>query len=138
MSLSSIMSGADTEPSAPTPHRPSSKASTAPPPAEYTPPVAALPNVELPSTDSVGKIAKANAYPLTNGTSAQLPRPPVQIQQPDERDVEIEVAKIEAMDLSDVESTGWEAQREEYRQRGLKRALAIELAESGKRKVWVI
>ena len=45
------------------------------------------------------------------------------------------MAEIDAMDLSDVDLPGFSREREDFRQKGMKRALEIERVEAGKRKV---
>jgi DNA helicase INO80 len=54
---------------------------------------------------------------------------------PDEAQVEAELARIETMEMSDVDGPGFEAEKEDYLQRGRKRALDAEDMEVSKRKV---
>ncbi|KAF2755891.1 hypothetical protein EJ05DRAFT_467329 [Pseudovirgaria hyperparasitica] len=135
MSLSSIMSGTDTEPAAQSLQRKPSKTSIPTAPTEYADVAATSPKVERPVSRSTAVLPRSPEKPVANGVSySVVQRPPVHVPQPDERDVELELMRIDSKDLSDVEGPGWEAEKEEYKQRGLKRALAIELQESGKRK----
>lgn len=53
----------------------------------------------------------------------------------DEAQVEAELARIETMEMSDADLPGFEAEKADYSQRGLKRALEIETNEVDKRKV---
>lgn len=54
---------------------------------------------------------------------------------PDEAQVEAELARIETMEMSDVDGPGFEAEKENYLQRCRKRALDVENSETSKRKV---
>ena len=78
-------------------------------------------------------------HPVTNGVigpdhSATLTALHAR-SKPDEREIEAELARIDAMDISDPDSPGFEDWKEEYRQRGLKRQLQVAEAEAGRRKV---
>jgi DNA helicase INO80 len=54
---------------------------------------------------------------------------------PDEAQVEAELARIETTEMSDVDGPGFEVDKEEYTQRGRKRALEADDSEASKRKV---
>ena len=60
---------------------------------------------------------------------------PKEMSIPDDSAVEAELARIETADLSDVEGPGFEREKQEYLQRGRKRAIEVEKAETEKRKV---
>jgi hypothetical protein len=60
---------------------------------------------------------------------------PQELPVPDEALVEAELARIETMEMSDLDGPGFEAEKEEYIQRGLKRALEVDSNEASKRKV---
>lgn len=79
------------------------------------------------------------ATPLQNGNSHHVaPAPsvlPLPRPKPDEKDVEAELAKIEALDMSNLDAAGRELWREEYIQRSLKRARELGFNEAAKRKV---
>jgi DNA helicase INO80 len=120
MSLASIMSsGADTEPPVKT-QTPFVKQEAMASPAPAS----------LPLHDS-------RAYEaMPPVTSAQPPKPvPRELPVADEALVEIELTRIETMEMSDVDGPGFELEKEEYIQNSRKRALELDTAESSKRKV---
>jgi DNA helicase INO80 len=65
-------------------------------------------------------------------THHALPR---ELPVPDEAQVESELTRIETLEMSDVDGPGFEADKEEYIQRGRKRALEADDNEGSKRKV---
>lgn len=120
MSLASIMSsGADTEP-----------------PIKVQPPFVKQEAVASPAPASL-PLHDSRAYEaMPPVTSAQPPRlVPRDIPVPDEAQVETELARIETMEMSDVDGPGFEHEKEEYIQNSRKRALEVDTAESSKRKV---
>jgi DNA helicase INO80 len=69
-------------------------------------------------------------------TSVQPPKPvPRELPVADEALVETELARIETMEMSDVDGPGFELEKGEYIQNSRKRALELDTAESSKRKV---
>lgn len=141
MSLSSIMSDTDTKPaipnrfSAPAPQQQavSQPKPLAPPPLKVEE-EASVPKLvqEAPRHRNVSSKTNQNKE-ATNGVHS-TPLQPISANI-DERMIEAELAKIENMELSDVEGPGFENEREEYRQRGLKRSWALDATETIKRKV---
>jgi DNA helicase INO80 len=99
-----------------------------------------LPALAAPRTPTQAHDANAfTATPMKNGelhhvaalsSVLPLPRP-----KPDEKDVEAELAKLEASDIGNLDAAGQELWREEYIQRSLKRAREIGFNEAAKRKV---
>lgn len=79
------------------------------------------------------------ATPLQNGDSHHVAAPPPVLllprPKPDEKDVEAELAKMEALDIGNLDADGQELWREEYIQRSLKRARELGFNEAAKRKV---
>ncbi|KAF2199308.1 helicase SWR1 [Delitschia confertaspora ATCC 74209] len=146
MSLSSIMStGADSEP----PSRPQPPVLRAEPHRLSTPSSA---KPLLVKQEAIASPAPVD-FPVQEATT--LPRPinspyeqalpefggqppqrlvPRQVPLPDEGAVEAELARIETMEMSDIEGPGFEPDKEEYLQRGRKRSLEIESNEAMKRK----
>ncbi|OCL13572.1 helicase SWR1 [Glonium stellatum] len=143
MSLSSIMSGADPDPPASTsfpphatqPSRRSSKASTAGPLQVKQEMVASPAPPDLPMNDNITVLQRSFDHTIMNGdihpARSHIPR---DILVPDESAVEAEIARIEAMELSDVEGPEFEEERQEYIKRCKKRAFDLENAELVKRK----
>ncbi|KAF2181790.1 helicase SWR1 [Zopfia rhizophila CBS 207.26] len=145
MSLSSIMSsGADPEP---------------PSKSQPLPPINAEPRrLSKPSTNPLFVKQEAISSPAPTPTPTDLPlqdnvalnrgyEPMMatgdaqaqrlvsrEIPVPDEAQVEAELARIETMEMSDIESPGFEEEKEEYSQRGRKRSMEVENAEMIKRK----
>lgn len=144
MSLSSIMSsGADPEPPTKSQRLPSisshsprlskqsptnvlfvkSEAMASPAPAEHAP---------------IQPFASGRAYEPTAPVSLAPPTHhtlPRELPVPDEAQVENELTRIETMEMSDVDGPGFEADKEEYLQRGRKRSLQANENEASKRKV---
>lgn len=135
MSISSIMSGNEPEPSAYNSRR-SSRAS-ANHNAMKQEQLAALapPHTPTPAHAFVAP----GAAPLPNGDSHHVAAPssvlPLPRPKPDEKDVEAELAKMEAADIGNLDAAGQELWREEYIQRSLKRTREIGINEAAKRKV---
>lgn len=99
--------------------------------------LAALPPPQTPSQAHT-YIAPATT-PMPNGDATHvaalpsvlpLPRP-----KPDEKEVEAELAKLEASDIGNLDAAGQEFWREEYAQRTLKRNRELGFHEAAKRKV---
>lgn len=144
MSLSSIMSGADPDPPASTPYplhamqqsRRSSKTSVTNSLQVKQEVVASPAPPDLPMNDNITVLQRPFERTIINGdihpTPSHIPR---DIPVPDESAVEAEIARIETMDLSDVEGPEFEEERQEYIKRCKKRSLEVETAESVKRKV---
>lgn len=143
MSLSSIMSGADPEPPAATPYSPVitqqsrrvSKASSTNPLQVKQEIIASPAPPELPMQENITVLRKPSDQTLING---DLNHQPSHIHRevpiPDETAVEAEIARIDTMEMSDVEGPGFEEEKAEYILRGKKRSLEIESAEIVKRK----
>lgn len=135
MSISSIMSGNEPEPSAYNSRR-SSRASAN----HNTMKQDHLPALAPPRTPTQAHayIAPA-ATPLQNGNSHHVAAPPPVLPlprpKPDEKDVEAELAKMEASDVGNLDAAGQEIWREEYIQRSLKRTRELGFNEAAKRKV---
>jgi len=130
MSLSSIMSGPDPQAKNDSPIK-----SSAPYVKQEMPPSFTTPSLN----DQASAPAVAPTTPIMNGNS-HLSTPvkkssSSRVLAIDEREVEVELAKIEAMDLSDVEGPGFESEKKEYIRRGIKRQADVAQAESEKRKV---
>ncbi|KAF2275166.1 helicase SWR1 [Westerdykella ornata] len=104
-----------------TPHYNKQEPLTSPAPLEHMPPDPTMMNRRY---DSIPPVA--------------LPPPqrtePREIPVPDEAQVEAELAHIETHEMGDVDGPGFEIDREEFLQRGRKRALEVEQVESQKRK----
>ena len=142
MSLSSIISRPDPEPKSDTPIKvatPYVKQEVPVPvalPPQPKPAPAVTAPVQTPLRPSPASVI--NATPITNGESRAPPRSktsgPHAIEI-DERVVASELAKIDDMDLSDVEAPGFESEKREYFRRGLKRQAQLVVAETDKRKV---
>lgn len=142
MSLSSIMSGSDSEPPAVMAYSHGTQQSRRlSKPSDHAQQVkreaaASPPPPETPMNDNITLYRRSPKRVVENGEARQIFSEPLQdIPLPNERDVELECAKIETMEFSDVESPGFEKEKEEFLERGRKRILDIELAESLKRKV---
>ncbi|OCK98141.1 uncharacterized protein K441DRAFT_685116 [Cenococcum geophilum 1.58] len=143
MSLSSIMSGADLDPPASTPYPPhamqqsrrSSKTSVTNSLQVKQEVVASPAPPDLPMNDNITVLQRPFERTIMNGdihpTPSHIPR---DIPVPDESAVEAEIARIETMDLSDIEGPEFEEERQEYIKRCKKRSLEVETAESVKRK----
>lgn len=135
MSISSIMSGNEPEPSAYNSRR-SSRASASQN-AVKSEHVAALAPPHTPN--QVHAYTAPGATPLLNGDSYHVAAPPPVLPlprpKPDEKDVEAELAKMEAADIGILDAAGQELWREEYTQRSLKRTREIGSNEAAKRKV---
>jgi DNA helicase INO80 len=144
MSLSSIMSsGTDPEPPAKT-HQPLPPINAEPPPLSKPPTTnPLLVKQEGMTSPAPADHAQPNNVGLNRVYEAMPPvgsAPPVQklvpreMPLPDEALVEAELARIETMEMSDVDP-GFEAEKEEFLQRARKRALELDNAEQSKRKV---
>ncbi|KAF2012563.1 hypothetical protein BU24DRAFT_254385 [Aaosphaeria arxii CBS 175.79] len=155
MSLSSIMSsGAESDPLPkpqapppppptlpvePQPRRPSKspassnslyvKQETAPPPPPPPPAPADLP-IPAKTTAKRGY----EAMPPVGSFAPPRKSAPREIPVPDEAQVEVELARIETMEMSDGDGPGFEVEKEEYKESNRKRAMEVEAVESGKRK----
>lgn len=130
MSLSSIMSGPE-----PAIKEDSPVKVAAPSVKQEMPP--SLPPAPIPDQAPVNAIV--NVTPAVNGSShpktpvkSLISRHTVAI---DENEVQTELSKIDAMDHSDVEGPGFEAEKKEYVRRGMKRHADLAAAEFEKRKV---
>ncbi|KAF2263917.1 helicase SWR1 [Lojkania enalia] len=143
MSLSSIMSsGADPEPptkSTPLPpinvedHR-LSKPSTANALFVKQEAMTSPAPTDLPLQDHTALNRGYEHMPPIGGVPPLQRLVPRELPQVDESQVEAELARIETMEMSDVDGPGFEADKEEYLQRCRKRALDVENAEASKRK----
>ncbi|KAF2841586.1 hypothetical protein M501DRAFT_929765 [Patellaria atrata CBS 101060] len=142
MSLSSIMSGNDPEPENTSyippkqRSRPSSKSSNFVPYAVR--PEQALSHAHADTmVESRTPHDDHSVKPIQNGTTSynrsQFISPPSALVV-SEKDIEAEMAKIDSMDLSDVDGPGYETQRQIYKQRSQKRFLDVETVEREKRK----
>jgi hypothetical protein len=89
----------------------------------------------------VSPSSKSPEKPVMNGDAAPDPAAPAQPSLlrivPDEEEVKAELARINEMELSDLDDTGFESQREEYAQRNAKRTLEVDGTEVIRRKVRV-
>ncbi|KAF2004418.1 helicase SWR1 [Amniculicola lignicola CBS 123094] len=145
MSLSSIMSsGADPEPPTKSQPLPSinpeprrlSKASSTHPLYVKQEGMASPAPADVPMHD--GSILHRPYEPMAPVNPAPPVAPhtivPGAMPEPDQAQVEAELARIETMEMSDVDGPGFEAGKEEHIQRSKKRAMEVEEAESGKRK----
>ncbi|KAF2474219.1 helicase SWR1 [Lindgomyces ingoldianus] len=143
MSLSSIMSsGADPDP----PSKPQSLPPINPELRRLSKPSLANPlfvkqeamtspaPAELPLLD--GPLLRDGLDPIMAVGAVPLPQQLVPREGPvvDEAQVEAELARIETMEMSDIDGPGFEAEKEEYAQRCRKRASEVEHAEANKRK----
>ncbi|KAL1642115.1 putative DNA helicase ino80 [Diplodia intermedia] len=132
MSLSSIMSGSDP---APAPATPSYSSSTPQPPRSYVT-VKEERGAPLPPPADV-RSHSLNHSPersFLNGTSEPLRPIAGNIEEVDPRVVDAEYAKIENVDISDVELPGQEMFKEDYMQRRKRKHLEIEDKEAATRK----
>ncbi|KAH7122455.1 SNF2 family N-terminal domain-containing protein [Dendryphion nanum] len=135
MSLSSIMSsGVDAEPST---------KSQPPPPINHEPRKLSQSSATTPqlvkqeAITSPGPTTTSRAYEAMPPVVSAPPAPHIvarDIPVPDEALVEAELARIETMEMSDVDGPGFEAEKHEYIDFGRKRALEVEAAETSKRK----
>jgi DNA helicase INO80 len=135
MSISSIMSGNEPEPSTYNSRR-SSRASIT----HIAHKQDHLPALAPPRTPIQAHVNIAPAAtPLQNGDSHHVaPAPavlPLPRPKPDEKDVEAELAKMEASDLGSLDAAGQELWKEEWAQRTLKRGREVGFNETAKRKV---
>lgn len=136
MSLSSIMSGSDP---APAPPAPSFPVSTPQPPRPYV----SHPGIKEEHTASFQTPIDARVLPLSrsperavvNGTSESLHPIAGNVIEVDPKEVDAEYAKIENVDMSDLEFPGAETFYEQYRQRRKRKAVEVDEAEAMKRKV---
>jgi chromatin-remodeling ATPase INO80 len=142
MSLSSIMSGpSDPPPSTtlPAQSRKSSVASATDPP-KLKQETMVSPAQPEPLPETIKTVPQLhNDKAMVNGNShALLPgavSKSIEIPQPDDDEVNAEIAKIDNMQLSEVEGPAWESAKDDYKQRSLKRALVLRDEEDRKRKV---
>jgi len=144
MSLSSIMSsGADPEPPIKT-QRIRSITSHSPRLSKPSPTDALFVKSEAMASPAPADQVSSEPFAHSRGYEAVPPvtlAPPThrvlprELPVPDEADVEVQLARIETMEMSDVDGPGFEADKEEYIQRGRKRALEADDSEAGKRKV---
>jgi hypothetical protein len=99
-----------------------------------------LPHTPLQAHNHTDDVARAPLHTLPNGSKDtvedKIALGPTAIARPrpDEKDVEAELAKIEA-DLGELDAEKQVIYKEDLKQRSLKRANDVELAEEGKRKV---
>lgn len=144
MSLSSIMSsGADPEPPTKTQRLPSIN-SHSPRLSKQSPTNALFIKSEAMASPAPTEQVQTEPFAHSRGYEAAAPvtlAPPThralprEMPVPDEAQVETELARIETMEMSDVDGPGFEADKEEYLQRGCKRALEADDSEASKRKV---
>jgi hypothetical protein len=142
MSLASIMSGNDNEPSLKYPpkathdSRRSSVASAHHIPLNHEHALSPTPTPVQPHAVQAPSIHEHSAQ---NGVSDSnhivLPAMAQGRFRPNESEVEAEYAKLEAMDISDPETPGFEEWQKEYKQRSQKRMHQVDLTEVAKRKV---
>ncbi|KAK3056488.1 hypothetical protein LTS18_011673, partial [Coniosporium uncinatum] len=143
MSLKSIMSGPDTEPptsAIPQNSHDSRRVSQSRSEQHYhiKPDPVASPRPKTPLDNHINVIPKAPPPAKLNGDTTYPPQSVAQQDKNrslhDERDVEAEYAKIDSMDLSDVETPEFNETRTAWKARSHKRALEVEGAELAKRK----
>jgi DNA helicase INO80 len=98
-------------------------------------------NAPLPIPNHVEDIPRAPLHALPNGNKEmvedKLPSGPLAFvrPRPDEKEVEAELARIEAAELGDLDPQIQATYVQELEQRHLKRVNDVEAAEEGKRKV---
>lgn len=146
MSFSNILSGDAPEPPKPTP-----RAAPASKPAKST---VSTPNGDAKPTSAASRrsLAKAGASKGTPGTakgSSKLDagasgslrggtgtkRKPIASSEKENEKVKAEMAKIDAMEMSDIDSPAWDDAKQKYQTMKRKRQEELEKAESMKRKV---
>ena len=93
----------------------------------------ASPDLQVPDTSELHR--GYEAMPPVGSVPPPHRLVPRELPIPDEAQVEAELARIETAEMSDLDGPGFEVEKEDYLQRGRKRALELDSSESAKRKV---